>query len=430
MSPTRTENQTPDARRDFAVAVVETLRREGFYALWNGGCVRDQLLGRTPKDYDIASTATPDEVIRIFGPRRTVPVGASFGVVMVLGPNKAAGQIEVATFRSDGDYLDGRRPLSVRYCLPEEDARRRDFTINGMFYDPVENCVIDYVGGRDDLTAGIVRAIGDPVARFSEDKLRMLRAIRFAATFRFQLDEATADAVRHHHRELNQVSVERIAQELRRMLAHPTRATSMRLMADTGLLSEVFPEISTASGDLSDSETLSILDHLEEDHFETAMAVLLRPLYQSEKALAPGRVAAINAVCRRLKLSNDESNCICWLIESLVLLDGIATRPLHVLKPLLANPHIDLLLGVSSAVARSRGVAAVDVDFCRRYLAHTSPDVLAPDTLINGRDVMDLGIPAGPAIRDLLATIRNEQLDERIVTREQALLRLQHLFRQ
>ncbi|MEJ7596184.1 MAG: CCA tRNA nucleotidyltransferase, partial [Planctomycetaceae bacterium] len=222
---------------------VRTLRQEGFETLWAGGCVRDHVLGKTPKDYDIASTATPDDVIRIFGRRRTVAVGASFGVVMVLGPDKAAGQIEVATFRSDGEYLDGRRPSRVIFCRPEEDAKRRDFTINGMFFDPIEETLIDYVGGREDLALGIVRAIGDPVARFTEDKLRMLRAVRFTATFGFALDEATADAAYQLRRKLNQVSAERISHELKRMLVHATREHSFRLLIQTGLLPEVLPEL-------------------------------------------------------------------------------------------------------------------------------------------------------------------------------------------
>jgi poly(A) polymerase len=223
--------------------VVRRLRDEGYESLWAGGCVRDQLLGKSPKDYDVASTATPDDVIRIFGRRRTVAVGASFGVVMVLGPDKAAGQIEVATFRSDGEYLDGRRPSSVSFCRPEEDAHRRDFTINGMFFDPLEEKFIDYVGGLDDLAAGIVRAIGDPAARFTEDKLRMLRAVRFTATFGFQLDAATAAAVRQLRHEICQVSEERVTQELKRMLAHVSRELSFRLLHESGLLAEILPEI-------------------------------------------------------------------------------------------------------------------------------------------------------------------------------------------
>jgi poly(A) polymerase len=423
-----TSASSSDPRRQFAVSVVETLRDAGFEALWAGGCVRDQLLGKSPKDYDVASTATPDEVIRIFGTRRTIPVGASFGVVMVLGPTKSAGQIEIATFRSDGEYLDGRRPNSVQFCRPEEDARRRDFTINGLFFDPIRNEVIDYVGGREDLAAGVVRAIGDPVDRFREDKLRMLRAVRFAATFRFHLDVHTADAIRQFATQLSQVSVERIAQELRRMLSHSTRATAVKMLEETSLFSEVLPEISSIHGLLQQDEILDALGLLESASFEAALSLLLRPLYSSGEQETRRRVARIEEVCRRLKMSNEETDCVCWLLNSLPGLDNIASQPLHILKPLLNHPHAKLLLDVSSAIARSCGRDPVDVEFCRRYLSRTSPETLAPATLIDGRDVMGLGIPAGPVVRELLAAIRNEQLDELVSTREQALVRLRELY--
>ena len=428
MAITASFASSSDPRRLFAVSVVETLRDAGFEALWAGGCVRDQLLGKSPKDYDVASTATPDEVIRIFGTRRTVPVGVSFGVVVVLGPTKSAGQIEVATFRSDGEYLDGRRPNSVQFCRPEEDARRRDFTINGLFFDPTRNEVIDYVGGREDLAAGVVRAIGDPVDRFREDKLRMLRAVRFAATFRFHLDNQTADAIRQFATELSQVSVERIAQELRRMLAHSTRATAVKMLEDTSLLAEVLPEITSISGLLEQDETLDAMGLLESASFEAALSLLLKPLYSSGEQETRRRVARIDEVCRRLKLSNEETECVCWLLNSLPVLDNIASQPLHVLKPLLNHPHATLLLDASSAIARSCRRDPVDAEFCRRYLSRISLETLAPASLIDGRDVMGLGIPAGPVVRELLATIRNEQLDERLATREQALVRLRELF--
>lgn len=427
--PSRAPNRPiSEPRREFAMLIVETLRNAGFEALWAGGCVRDELLGKIPKDFDVASTATPEEVIRLFGKKRSVAVGASFGVVMVLGPTKSAGQIEVATFRTDGEYLDGRRPASVQFGRPEEDARRRDFTINGLFFDPMTNQVIDYVGGRADLAAGIVRAIGDPVARFREDKLRMLRAVRFAATFHFQLDTDTAEAIRQHSQELHQVSVERIAQELRRMLAHPSREKSVLLMEEMRLLAEALPEISSISGLLRDDQTISALSRLETDTFEPALSILLRSLYEPDKPEARGRVEAVSAVCRRLKLSNEENACICWLLESMPMLRGIAGRPLHVIKPLLAHPHAELLLDVSAAMAYSEKAAPVDAEFCRQYLSRTTSDSLTPNTLIDGRDVMELGVPPGPRVRELLATIRDEQLDELLITREQAMNRLQELF--
>src|SRR5215468_2735973 len=207
--------------RDFAVQVVRRLRQAGYEALWAGGCVRDELLGVEPVDYDVATSARPEEVQRTFA--HTVEVGVSFGVVEVIGPRRPDGsfpKVQVATFRSDGAYVDGRRPESVVFSTAAEDAQRRDFTINGMFFDPLESRVIDYVGGLADLKAGVLRAIGDPRARFREDKLRLMRAVRMAARFDFPIEAGTAAAVREMAPQITVVSSERIAEELRKMLAH------------------------------------------------------------------------------------------------------------------------------------------------------------------------------------------------------------------
>jgi tRNA nucleotidyltransferase/poly(A) polymerase len=184
----------PAAARTFALGVVERLRRAGHEALWAGGCVRDELLGRTPADYDVATSARPDQVRAVFGNRHTLAVGAAFGVITVLGP-RPAGQVEVATFRSDAAYTDGRHPAGVTFTNAREDALRRDFTINGLFLDPLSGEVHDYVAGRADLAAGIVRAIGNAAMRFGEDHLRMLRAVRFAAVFGFAIEEQTHEAI-------------------------------------------------------------------------------------------------------------------------------------------------------------------------------------------------------------------------------------------
>lgn len=416
-----------DPRRLFAVDVVRTLRAAGYEALWAGGCVRDALLGKVPKDYDVASTATPSDVIALFGERRTVAVGASFGVVMVLGPTKQAGQIEVATFRSDGQYLDGRRPSSVTFCRPEEDAKRRDFTINGLFFDPISEQVIDYVGGRQDLSAGIVRAIGDPHARFGEDKLRMLRAVRFAATFSFSLDAATADAIRAHHHQLLQVSVERIAQELRRMLAHPSRALSIQMMQDTRIIGEALPEICDEHGRLADPQVLPVLNELEICSSESAFAVILRSLINDQESDARVRRKPIEDCCRRLKLSNDELDAILWLIEAVPTIRNITEQPLHVRKTMLAHPLAESLLNISRAIAIAEGRRPEDADFCRNYLSGTPRDVLWPEPFLSGKDVMALGVAPGPSIRLLLERLWRDQLDERLLSRDDAICRLREL---
>jgi tRNA nucleotidyltransferase/poly(A) polymerase len=421
------------AVRDFAVDVVKTLRQAGYEALWAGGCVRDSLLQRIPVDYDVASSATPEEVIRLFGPRRTVPVGASFGVVMVLGPNRASGQVEVATFRTDGRYLDGRRPSSVQFCTPQEDAQRRDFTINGMFLDPLNGNVIDYVGGREDLAAGMIRAIGNPADRFAEDKLRMLRAVRFAATFGFELEADTCTAIQQQAHDLRQVSVERIAQELRRMLSHFSRERSLALLKETQLLSVLFPQIYGADALAETGEAAKrftrcylTLKHLSCSSFEPALCALLLPLWQDGETHRK-RIAVVRTQCELLKLSGQETELISWLADSVNGLAGAERQPLHRLKPLLAHPEVSSLLQLSEADAAATGRTAVDAAFCRRYLAQHSKDHLNPEPLVNGQDLKQLGVPAGPGFGRMLELVRQEQLDERLLTRDQALLRLQQL---
>ncbi len=211
--------------REFAIDVVRTLQNAGHTALWAGGCVRDELLGLTPHDYDVATSARPEQLRPLF--RKRNEIGAHFGVVQVIGPRADDGEwltIEVATFRSDGTYTDGRRPDTVTFSSPEEDAQRRDFTINGMFFDPLKGELIDYVGGRADLAAKVLRAIGNATERFTEDKLRILRAARMATRFALEIEPQTHAAARAMAAEIRVVSAERIAEELRKLLVHPNRA--------------------------------------------------------------------------------------------------------------------------------------------------------------------------------------------------------------
>jgi poly(A) polymerase len=226
-----------------ARAVVERLQNAGFEAFYAGGCVRDVLLGLVPKDYDIATSARPEQVQALFS--RTYAVGAHFGVIIVL---KDGHEFQVATFRSDGVYLDGRRPVEVTYSSPRQDAERRDFTINGMFYDPVRDEVIDYVEGQKDLRMGVIRAIGDPASRFREDRLRLLRAVRFSATFGFGIEPATWEALRVNAPEIHAVSAERIREELVRIFTSPTRVRGFDLLDSSGLMARILPEIEALKG--------------------------------------------------------------------------------------------------------------------------------------------------------------------------------------
>lgn len=412
----------PHRQQQFALEVVKTLRQAGHQALWAGGCVRDFLLGKTPKDYDIATDALPERVRAIFSPKRTLAIGAAFGVIQVRGPNQA-GAVEVATFRQDGNYLDGRRPTGVRYCSPEEDAARRDFTINGMFFDPVEQKVHDFVGGNADLAAGLIRAIGDPDARFGEDKLRMLRAIRFATVFDFALDEATFDAIRRRAGELRQVSAERIREELRRMLEHPHRRRACELLAETGLLRLVVPElVAVASHPAEWRRFLVRLSHLEGPNFATALApaalALCRPLDPvALPAVEPEPLIERWAV--GLRLSNEERDRLLWLTEHLGRVDAAAGRPWSTLQPLLVHPGIADLLDLEDAIRAEDGRDEDSLDWCRRQLTRPRED-LDPPPLIHGGDLLALGLPRGPLYRVLLEEARAAQLDGRLTSADEA----------
>ena len=401
---------TSSLPREFAVEIVRKLRAAGHTALLAGGCVRDLLLGREPKDYDVATTARPEQVRDLFGHRRTLAVGASFGVIVVVPPrDSGAGQVEVATFRTEGPYQDGRRPESVAFCTPEEDAQRRDFTINGMFYDPIEARVLDFVGGEADLAARVLRAIGDPHARMREDKLRLLRAVRFTATLDLTLDENTAAAVREMASEIVVVSHERIAQELRRMLVDTHRRRAVELCSDVGLLNVILPEL----GELAKNEpTLAMLSLLEVPSFELAFSTLLHSL--------PAK-PTVHDICRRLRLSNDETDRIVWLVAHQDDLADAPSQALARLKRTLAHPYRDDLIALLRVKRLAHAADLRPVLFCDEYLARTPPSVIDPPPLITGDDLKSLGLKPGPEFKTLLDAIRDAQLNGEIAAHEQAL---------
>ena len=339
-------------------------------AFWAGGCVRDLMLGQSPADYDVATNATPEEVMRIL-PFRAVTVGISFGVVRVLDPRHRGIEVEVATFRSDGAYIDGRRPESVVFSSPQMDASRRDFTINGMFWDPVAERLVDYVGGRKDLDRRVLRAIGDPAARFTEDKLRLLRAVRMAARFRLLIEPATESAIRAMAPEVVGVSAERIAQELRRMLVHPTRVRAMELALDLRVLAAIIPEAfrmrgifqgkpMQPEGDLWD-HTMLVLSLLPTDPtFTVAFAGFLHDVGKpSTRCFQQGRYTFHNheqvgagiaeQIGRRLKLSNSERERITWLVRYHQYLGEAKRMREAKLKRMLAEAGIEELLALHRA---------------------------------------------------------------------------------
>jgi len=407
----------PERQRRFAVDVVRKLRGAGFEALWAGGCVRDRLLGRVPKDYDVATNATPPEIRRLFGRRRTLAVGAAFGTIVVLGP-KPAGQIEVTTFRRDADYSDGRHPDQVTFSTAREDALRRDFTINGLFYDPVEERIIDYVGGQEDLRRRRVRAIGDAHARFREDKLRLLRAVRFAATYEFELEDRTREAVREMALGITVVSAERIAAEMRLALTARQRARAVGLLLETGLASAILPEIVPGGPQKQErlGRALQVLDRLDEPGFPLAMAALLLPFVDAEAARAIGR---------RWRLSNQEIDLTGWLLQNRDALVGARAAPWSRLQPILIAEGIEDLLALTEA---ARPESADDLDFCREKL-RLRREELDPAPLLTGDDLLAHGLTPGPQFRVLLDRARAAQLDGEIHTKDEALSLVERLAR-
>jgi tRNA nucleotidyltransferase/poly(A) polymerase len=385
--------------REFAIDVVRKLRAAGHQALWAGGCVRDQLMGLEPHDYDVATDARPEQVQALF--RRTIAVGISFGVVEVLGPKPL--RVQVATFRSDGTYDDGRHPTTVTFSSPEEDAKRRDFTINGLFFDPIADQVIDYVGGEADLKAGIIRAIGDPRRRFTEDKLRLIRAVRFAARFGFTIEPVTASAIREMASQINAVAAERIADELRKILTDPHRAAGMTLVRDLSLGSATFPGVELC---------LNMLSALDEPvSFPLGLAAIVHTV--------DSKMAA--KLCDRLRLSNDEKDRVVWLVANQSSLNHAPRLAKSTLKPILARTGIRELLALHRALARSAGRSVEHVEFCERCLRDWPRDVIDPPPLITGDDLTAMGLTPGKQFKTLLDAVRRAQLDEKISSREEAM---------
>ena len=392
--------------RAFALEVVETLIEAGHEAVWAGGCVRDLLMGREPGDFDIATDALPEQVREVFGRARSFAVGASFGVVLVRDRDGREDPVEVATFRTEGAYADGRHPDTVQFATRQDDARRRDFTINGMFMDPRTGEVFDDVGGKQDIERGLVRAIGEPEARINEDKLRMLRAIRFTACLGFALDPATAEAIAVHAEEISVVSAERIADEWRRMLADGTRAVAVRLAIETGLLASVFPEVPVAGYDAA----VERLGHLPQSATATvALAVLLVDVQD------PG------AMCERLKLSNRETDEVTWLVASRGGLDQVVDRKPSQFFPLLAHPSRDGLLELIDAIGRGAAGPSDDVAWCRALLESVGIEELDPPALVTGEDLIAAGLRPGPLFKTLLGSVRDAQLDGDVGDRDEAL---------
>ncbi|UCG16886.1 MAG: CCA tRNA nucleotidyltransferase [Phycisphaerales bacterium] len=402
--------QTPQRRA--AEQIASVLRKAGHVALFAGGCVRDMLMGRSPKDIDIATDAPPARVVRLF--RRTRKVGAKFGVVMV---RVADCELEVATFRTESDYADHRRPRKVVFSTAEADAQRRDFTINGMFYDPVADNVIDYVGGRADLDAGLIRAIGEADRRFDEDHLRMLRAVRFAARFEFKIEERTHEAIRRNAPGIRTISAERVRMEIEQILTDVNRRRGWELLRRAGLSAHLAEGLTWT--DAQADAGARRLDALPETaSFPLALAALLR-------AEAPPDA---RRVCTRLRCSSAHAAAVEWLLAQLPRVTASADLELADIKLLAADPRFADLTALLRADLDSQGLSpephAHLLDRARRIV----PSQLSPPPLLTGEDLVALNVPAGPQYGKILAQVYRAQLNDRISDREAALAMARNLL--
>ncbi len=447
-----------------AAEIVRALRERGHQAFFAGGCVRDLLLGRDPADYDVATDATPQQVMQIFP--QTFAVGEQFGVVLVpadpSGPTgiparqgeRSKGAVEVATFRSDLGYSNGRHPDEVRFTKdPREDVQRRDFTINGMLLDPLildssvpdstANAILDFVGGREDLKAGIVRAIGDPERRFAEDKLRMLRAVRFAARFNYQIDPATLAAIQKLAPQIRQVSCERVREELTKMLTEGQARRAFELLDTTGLLPEVLPEIAAMQGVEQPPEyhpegdvfvhTLLLLEKLPAGVSKTlAWGALLHDVGKPPTfRIAPDRirfdghvevgVKMAAEICRRLRFSNHETDQILALVDNHMRFADVQRMKQSTLKKFLRLPAFDEHLELHRIDCLSSHGQLDAYEYSREQLRSLPPEAIRPTPLITGRDLIGAGYEPGPRFKEILSAIEDAQLEGRLTSREAAM---------
>ena len=435
------------AQQSAAGHIVKVLRDAGYAAYFAGGCVRDFLLGRDPKDYDVATNALPELVLSLFP--RTFAVGAHFGVVLVASDVDGAEVLtEVATFRNDGAYSDGRHPDEVRFSQSaEEDVQRRDFTINGMLLDPLsenfDTAVLDYVGGRADLAAGIVRAIGDPERRFEEDKLRMLRAIRFAARFEFSIEPATFTAIQKLAKKIDQVSRERIREELTRMLTEGHARSSFLLLDASGLLAQLLPEIAKMKGVAQPPEyhpegdvwvhTLLLIQKLEANCSPTlAWGTLLHdvgkpPTYReaADRIRFDGHAEVgtrmAEAILKRLRFSNEECQQILLLVENHMRFGDVMKMKDSTLKRFFRLPHFDEHLALHRMDCLSSHGGLDLYEYAKDRYEHMPAEQVRPALLVSGKDLIDAGYRPGPHFKTMLAAAEDAQLEGLIHSREEGL---------
>src|SRR5580704_7200546 len=439
--------------RDLAEHIFRTLKAAGHQAYFVGGSVRDLLLGREPADYDVATDATPDQVHDLFSQFSVViGVGAKFGVQLVADPERNLDEplltVEVATFRSDVGYSDGRHPDQVVYSsTPQEDVQRRDFTINGLLLDPETNKVLDFVGGRDDLRAGIIRAIGQPEARFREDKLRMLRAVRFATRFGYTIEPETLRAIQKLAPEINQVSAERLRDELTKLLTEGAARRGFELLDETRLLPELLPEISRMKGVQQPQQfhpegdvwihTLLMLEGLAAGCSPTlAWGVLLHDVGKPPTFTPPsgpnGRIrfdrhvevgtVMAEEICERLRFSNDDTAQIASLVANHLRFKDVPQMKSSTLKRFVRLDHFEEHMELHRLDCSSSHRNLENYEFMRRFLAETPPAEVRPVRLLTGDDLIGLGFRPGPEFREILDAAEDAQLEGIISSHEDAMI--------
>jgi poly(A) polymerase len=427
--------------RELAEQICATLRRHGHQAYLVGGCVRDLILGREPADYDVATDARPERVQELFP--HSLSVGARFGVILVVEEKT---QVEVATFRSDIGYTDGRHPDAVTYATtPQEDVQRRDFTINGLLMDPATGEILDFVGGRADLGAGIVRAIGDPLRRFDEDKLRMLRAVRFAARFGFQIDPETMAAIQKLAPKVLEVSLERIRDELTKLLTEGAARRGFELLDETGLLPVVLPDIARMKGVEQPPQfhpegdvwihTRMMLEKLAPRSPTLAWGVLLHDVGKPPTfapAKGPGtrirfdghvEVGARMAehICRNLRFSNEDVEQVVSLVANHLRFKDVRDMRTATLKRFVRLPHFEEHLELHRLDCLASHGSLDAYTFVQQFLLETPPEKVYPPKLVTGDDLKSMGLVPGPRFREILLAVEEAQLEGRLQDRESAL---------
>lgn len=426
--------ETPQYKK--AVQIVRTLQKAGHETFLVGGCVRDLLMDRSPKDFDVATSARPPQVAKLF--KKTIPVGIQFGVVLVV---EGSSHYEVATFRTDLGYKDGRHPEGVRFSTPENDALRRDFTVNGLFYDPAKKKVIDFVAGREDIAKRLIRAIGDPFQRLEEDRLRMLRAVRFAANLDFEVDPKLFLAIQAKAKEIGMVSAERIRDELTKLFTGPHPARGLDLLDESGLLEVILPEVARMKGVPQPPEfhpegdvfihTRLLLARLKSPSSTLAFGALLHDVGKPPTFKIADRIrfdghdrVGADMTCRilkRLRFSNSEIETIAYLVGNHMRFKDVQKMRLSTLKRFLSAPTFREEMKLHKVDCLASHGDLGNWYFLQKKKKEIPREILKPKPLISGRDLLALQFPQGPMIGVILRAVDEKQLEGECASKEQAL---------